>query len=126
REQSGSQVDQRASYPRDLGVGGEKPQVGMVQKMKSPQLRHRIKQRPMKAVVEIVRNNVAERNLRPLCMDSPGGSYAYLVVNVLLPQRHLSAGRLQLRRPVATRGVRPLPTVGQTRQVGNPAPREDA
>ncbi|MGC9050407.1 zinc ribbon domain-containing protein [Pyrobaculum sp.] len=44
---------------------GEKPQDEMVKKGKrSPQLRHRVKQTPMKAVVEKVKDKAAERGLK--------------------------------------------------------------
>ncbi|MGC9052221.1 zinc ribbon domain-containing protein, partial [Pyrobaculum sp.] len=43
---------------------GKKPQEDMIKDKKSPQLRHRIKQTPMKAVVDRVRNKAEERGLR--------------------------------------------------------------
>ncbi|MGC9051941.1 transposase [Pyrobaculum sp.] len=42
----------------------KKPQEEMVEGKKSPQLRHRIKQTPMKAVVEKVQDKATERGLR--------------------------------------------------------------
>jgi len=43
---------------------GKKPQEEMIEDKKSPQLRHRIKQTPMKAVVDRVRDKAEERGLR--------------------------------------------------------------
>jgi IS605 OrfB family transposase len=49
---------------------GKKPQEEIAQKKISPQLRHRIKQTPMKAVVEKARDKAAERGLRLLLVSS--------------------------------------------------------
>ncbi|MGC9051959.1 zinc ribbon domain-containing protein [Pyrobaculum sp.] len=49
---------------------GKKPQEEMVVDKRSPQLRHRIKQIPIKTVVEKVRDKAAERGLRLLFVSS--------------------------------------------------------
>jgi transposase len=43
---------------------GKRPQEEMIESKKSPQLRHRIKQTPIKAVVERARDKAAERGLK--------------------------------------------------------------
>ena len=49
---------------------GKKPQEGMIEDKGSPQLRHRIKQTPIKTVVEKTRDKAAERGLRFVLVSS--------------------------------------------------------
>ncbi|AET31633.1 zinc ribbon domain-containing protein [Pyrobaculum ferrireducens] len=49
---------------------GKKPQEGMIEDKGSPQLRHRIKQTPIKTVVEKTRDKAAERGLRFVVVSS--------------------------------------------------------
>ncbi|MGB9704129.1 MAG: transposase [Pyrobaculum sp.] len=49
---------------------GKKPQEEMVEDKKSPRLRHRIKQTPIKAVVEKVRDKAEERGLKVLLVSA--------------------------------------------------------
>ncbi|AET32026.1 zinc ribbon domain-containing protein [Pyrobaculum ferrireducens] len=49
---------------------GEKPQEEMVEDKRSPQLKHRIKQTPMKAVVDKTADKAAERGLRLVLVSS--------------------------------------------------------
>ncbi|MGC9119795.1 MAG: transposase, partial [Thermoproteus sp.] len=53
---------------------GKRPQEEMVEGKRSPRLRHRIKQTPMKAVVEKVRDKAAERGLRLLLASARSNS----------------------------------------------------